>query len=48
MQLMVAGGGGGGAGRIRINTQSGSATLTGATLSPDSTTSCVTQGKVAP
>lgn len=38
------GGGGGGAGRIRINTKSGMATLTGATLSPDATTACTTQG----
>ncbi len=45
---IVPGGGGGGAGRIRFNTKSGSATLTGATLSPDMTTSCLTQGKVKP
>ena len=40
-----AGGGGGGAGRIRINTTSGAATLSG-TLSPASTTPCATQGKL--
>ncbi|HSQ62230.1 MAG TPA: hypothetical protein VLM85_03410 [Polyangiaceae bacterium] len=40
------GGGGGAAGRIRINTRSGSATLTSATLSPSATTACVTQGQV--
>jgi len=40
------GGGGGGTGRIRINTMSGSAVLTNATLSPAATTTCVTQGKV--
>lgn len=39
-----AGGGGGGAGRIRINSASGSADLTGATLSPAASTSCVSQG----
>jgi hypothetical protein len=45
-----AGGGGGwsgvgaGAGRIRINTTSGNATLTGGTVSPDTTTPCTTQG----
>jgi hypothetical protein len=38
------GGGGGGAGRIRINTKSGSATLTGGTVSPGATTTCMTQG----
>jgi hypothetical protein len=38
-------GGGGGAGRIRINTASGSATITGI-VSPDPTTSCVSQGKI--
>jgi hypothetical protein len=38
-----AGGGGGGAGRIRINTASKAASLTG-TMSPDSTTQCLTQG----
>jgi hypothetical protein len=37
-------GGGGGAGRIRINTMTGQATLTSATLSPSATTSCLTQG----
>ncbi len=37
------GGGGGGAGRIRINTSSGSATITGV-VSPAMTTSCATQG----
>lgn len=42
-----AGGGGGGAGRIRINTASGSADLTGATISPDPSTGCATQGKLA-
>jgi hypothetical protein len=36
-------GGGGGAGRIRINTQSGSATITG-TLSPVQSTTCFSQG----
>ena len=41
-----AGGGGGGAGRIRINTSTGSADITGATISPDPTTSCATQGKL--
>ena len=39
------GGGGGGAGRIRINTASGQAAVTG-TLSPAVGTSCVSQGKV--
>jgi len=39
------GGGGGGAGRIRINTASGSATITGI-VSPDLTTPCATQGKL--
>ncbi len=43
----AAGGGGGGAGRIRINTKSASATLTGATLSPAASTPCATEGKVA-
>jgi hypothetical protein len=42
-----AGGGGGGAGRIRINTESGSADITGATISPDPSTGCATQGKLA-
>lgn len=37
------GGGGGGAGRIRINTASGSAAITGI-MSPDLTTPCATQG----
>ena len=41
-----AGGGGGGAGRIRINTMTGSADLMGATLSPDPSTGCATQGKL--
>ncbi len=40
-------GGGGGAGRIRINTQSGAATITGK-LSPASSTPCATQGTLAP
>jgi hypothetical protein len=40
--------GGGGAGRIRINSVSGVADLTSATISPAVSTSCVTQGKVAP
>lgn len=39
-----AGGGGGGAGRIRINTTSGTATTTGAIISPALTTPCATQG----
>lgn len=43
-----AGAGGGGAGRIRINTRSGAATLTSATLSPSTTTPCATEGKVSP
>jgi len=38
-----SGGGGGGTGRIRINSMSGSATVSGV-LSPAATTSCVTQG----
>jgi hypothetical protein len=42
----TAGGGGGGAGRIRINTATGVAAVTGATLSPAATTPCVTQGKL--
>jgi hypothetical protein len=41
-----ASGGGGGAGRIRLNSMSGMADLTGATFSPALTTSCVTQGMV--
>jgi hypothetical protein len=40
----VAGGGGGGAGRIRLNSMSGQADLTGGTFSPATTTACVTQG----
>ncbi len=44
----TAGGGGGGAGRIRINTKSGMAALTGATLSPAATTPCATQGMTNP
>ncbi len=44
----TAGGGGGGAGRIRINTTTGVATLSGAKLSPASTTTCATQGKLRP
>jgi hypothetical protein len=40
------GGGGGGAGRIRINTSTGSADITGATISPDPMTGCATQGKL--
>jgi hypothetical protein len=38
-------GGGGGAGRIRINTTSGAAAITGA-VSPAATTPCVSQGKL--
>ena len=45
---VVAGGGGGGAGRIRINTSSGSAKLTGGTLSPAAATICLTQGTLKP
>jgi len=41
----AVGGGGGGAGRIRINTASGSATITGI-VSPDLTTACATLGKL--
>lgn len=41
------GGGGGGAGRIRINTSTGVAAITG-TLSPASSTTCVSQGKLKP
>ena len=41
----VPGGGGGGAGYVRINTQSGSATITG-TLSPAAGSSCTTQGMI--
>jgi hypothetical protein len=44
--MSTEGGGGGGAGRIRINTKSGSATLTGGVVSPDPSTSCTTQGKL--
>ncbi len=40
------GGGGGAAGRIRINTTTGSAVITSATLSPAATTTCVSQGKL--
>ncbi|MFT3693095.1 MAG: hypothetical protein QM831_08130 [Kofleriaceae bacterium] len=39
----TAGGGGGGAGRIRFNTHTGAASITG-TLSPSASTECVTQG----
>lgn len=39
-------GGGGGAGRIRINTTSGAATISGK-LSPAATTTCATEGKLA-
>ena len=38
-----AGAGGGGAGRIRINTKSGQAVITGK-VSPATTTPCATQG----
>lgn len=38
-------GGGGGAGRIRINTTSGAATISG-TISPSASTPCFTQGKL--
>jgi hypothetical protein len=41
-----ASGGGGGAGRIRLNSRTGAADLTGATFSPDVSTACVTQGTV--
>ncbi len=41
----ISGGGGGGAGWIRVNTPSGSATLSGI-LTPNTTTSCGSQGKV--
>ncbi len=40
----TAAGGGGGARRIRINTATGQATLTGATVSPSAQTGCFTQG----
>ena len=39
-----AAGGGGGAGRIRINSKSGMADVTAATMSPAATTTCVSQG----
>jgi hypothetical protein len=42
-----ASGGGGGAGRIRINTMSGSADLSGATLSPSMMAGCFSQGMLA-
>ena len=43
----LGGGGGGGAGRIRINTTSGAASIAGtATLSPDASSVCVSQGKL--
>ena len=41
------GGGGGGAGYIRINVGSGGAILDGGTISPDLTTTCATEGKIA-
>jgi hypothetical protein len=42
------GAGGGAVGRIRINTSSGMATLgANATISPATTTACVSQGSVA-
>jgi hypothetical protein len=44
----AAGAGGGGVGRIRINTLLGKATVSGGTLSPSLSTSCATQGVVAP
>ncbi len=40
-------GGGGGAGYIRINTMTGSATLTGGILSPSAATTCTTQGMLS-
>ncbi len=43
---LSASSGGGGAGRIRINTQTGTASITGA-LSPAATTACATQGTLA-
>jgi hypothetical protein len=43
-----AGSGGGGAGRIRINTSSGSADVTGGTLSPSLNTPCASQGTLTP
>jgi hypothetical protein len=39
-----ASGGGGGVGRIRINTMTGQAVLTGATVTPSASTTCFTQG----
>lgn len=42
----AASGGGGGAGRIRIDSKTGQADLTGAVLSPPASTPCVTQGAV--
>jgi hypothetical protein len=42
-----AGGGGGGAGRIRLNTKSGTATVSGV-ISPSTNTACATQGTVTP
>lgn len=41
-----ASGGAGAAGRIRINSMSGASTLSSTATSPDSTTPCVTQGKL--
>jgi hypothetical protein len=41
------GGGGGGAGRIRVNSTSGAAIVTGV-VSPSLTTACATQGMIAP
>lgn len=41
------GGGGGGAGRIRLNTATGTADTTGATLSPGAATPCFSQGMVS-
>jgi hypothetical protein len=46
--MVGEGGGGGGAGWIRINTTSGSATLTGGTVSPSAGTSCMSQGTLNP
>jgi len=42
----VSGGGGGGAGRIRLNSRSGTAQLTGV-LSPAAESACVTQGELS-
>ncbi|HEY8076839.1 MAG TPA: hypothetical protein VIF62_22085, partial [Labilithrix sp.] len=42
----IAGGGGGGAGRIRLNTKTGAADITSATISPLPTTACVSQGTI--